>query len=65
MSAARYAAVIYGPGVVAGSPHMEPEFTCRDDDGRLIRTRFFGKLLLSYILDDAVREVRVVAIEWA
>jgi hypothetical protein len=56
---------MYAAGIVAGNPHAEVEFTFRDNDGRLARTRFFGKLLLSYILDDAVREVRIIAVEWA
>ncbi len=65
LSPSRYASVVYAAGIVVGSPHVDPDFSCRDDDGRLVRIRFFGRLLLGYLVDEAAREIRIVSIEWA
>lgn len=44
-------------------PHTAPDLAEKSDDGRDLYTRFRRRCAVSYWLDEAAREVRVVRIE--
>lgn len=45
------------------SPFEPPDLVEKSDDARLLSIRFLKRCAVSYWLDDAVREIRVVRIE--
>jgi hypothetical protein len=45
------------------APHEPPDLTEKSDEARQLSLRFLKRCAVSYWLDDAVREIRVVRIE--
>lgn len=50
---------------VSSSPFEEPDFRERSPDGRIYDVKCFGEIIVTYWVDHAVKEVRIIAIEIA
>lgn len=47
---------------IAGTPAAAPDLVERDANDRELRTRFFGPFAVTYWVDHAVAEVRIVLV---
>ncbi|MBI4028208.1 MAG: hypothetical protein HY360_24700 [Verrucomicrobia bacterium] len=48
---------------LAANPYQKPDFKERDEIGRTVHLKVVGRFMVSYWLDHAVKELRIVHIE--